>query len=180
MSKTTALPLLKRFADGLTMVRVFLALVMVCVGLTLGRPGLDTTAVLLIVAWATDLLDGPLARRARWNRQTWIGDHDLEADVFLSLGLLGYLILGGYLHGLLGICYVLVCAGMHWRLRAKQLAMAMQAPIYLITICSALRHVPPYGMMLVGWVTLTIIVTWPRFPKVMVPEFLEGMRELRS
>jgi phosphatidylglycerophosphate synthase len=159
MSKTTALPLLKRLADGLTMVRVLLALAMVWVGLTLGRPALDTVAILLILAWATDLLDGPLARRARSNRQTWIGDHDLEADILLSLGLLGYLILGDYVPVLLGFCYVVICVGMFWWLRARQLAMALQAPIYLITICSALRHFPLSGIMLVGWISLTIVVT---------------------
>jgi len=32
--------------------------------------------------------------------------------------------------------------------------------------------------MIVAYVALLIVATWPRFPRVMVPQFLEGMRNL--
>jgi cardiolipin synthase len=179
MDEMTALPFLKRVADGLTLVRVLLALVMLWVGLSLGRAALDTAAILLILAWATDLLDGPLARRAHCDRQTWIGDHDLEVDVALSLGLLAYLILGGYVAPLIGAGYVVICGFLLWWSRSRHLAMAVQAPVYLILIYSALRYAFPYGWIVIGWILMSVLVTWPRFPKVIVPEFIEGMRQLR-
>jgi phosphatidylglycerophosphate synthase len=178
MDETTALPFLKRLADGLTLVRVLLSVIMMWVGLTLGRPGLDTVAVLLVLAWATDLLDGPLARRSQCKRQTWIGDHDLEADVFLSLGLLVYLVLAGYALPILGFIYVILCGLLLWRGQSRHLAMAMQAPVYAVLIYSALRYAPLYGWIVVGWILLTVAVTWPRFPKVIVPDFVAGMRDL--
>ncbi|MBN1135825.1 MAG: hypothetical protein JXM73_04525, partial [Anaerolineae bacterium] len=48
---------------------------------------LATSVWLTIVAWTSDWLDGPLARRAKFNQQTWLGKHDLEADLAIMLAL---------------------------------------------------------------------------------------------
>jgi len=39
------------------------------------------------VAWTSDWLDGPLARRSKSGQQTWLGRHDLEADLAIMLAL---------------------------------------------------------------------------------------------
>ena len=38
--------------------------------------------------------------------------------------------------------------------------------------------VPPHGLLLVTWVALVLIATWPRFAQQVLPEFLNGMRDL--
>jgi hypothetical protein len=54
--------------------------------------------------------------------------------------------------------------------------MLFQAPIYGWFIWITLRNAPSYGAVLVLWIVLVIIATWPKFPKEVVPGFLNGMR----
>jgi hypothetical protein len=45
-------------------------------------------------------------------------------------------------------------------------------------IWTAWRTVPAYGFLLVAWVVLVVVTTWPRFPRQTLPEFLDSMRDL--
>jgi phosphatidylglycerophosphate synthase len=77
---------MKRLADGLTALRFVVALPMVWIALMLPPARSLAPAVwLTIVAWTSDWLDGPLARRAGSSQQTWLGRHDLEADLAVVL-----------------------------------------------------------------------------------------------
>jgi phosphatidylglycerophosphate synthase len=134
--------------------------------------------VAIVISWATDLLDGPLARRDSSGRRTWLGDNDLGVDVTVALALLGYLASSGYIAPVAALTYLALCLALLWRFRSRALAMACQAPPYGTMLYNALRYVPSYGALAVGWIALTVIGTWPRFPKVIVPEFLRGIREL--
>ncbi len=49
--------------------------------------GVELAAQILPAAWTTNLLDGPLAGRDPRGTRTWIGDHDLQADLTVALGL---------------------------------------------------------------------------------------------
>jgi phosphatidylglycerophosphate synthase len=77
---------MKRLADGLTALRFFVALPLVWVALMLPPARSLAPAVwLTLVAWTSDWLDGPLARRSGSTQQTWLGRHDLEADLAIVL-----------------------------------------------------------------------------------------------
>lgn len=77
---------MKRMADGLTALRFVLALPMIWLGLTQPPTRSLAPAVwLTIVAWTSDWLDGPLARRSGFSQQTWMGRHDLEADLAIVI-----------------------------------------------------------------------------------------------
>jgi phosphatidylglycerophosphate synthase len=77
---------MKRLADGLTALRFIVALPMVWIALMLPPARSLAPAVwLTIVAWTSDWLDGPLARRSGSSKQTWLGRHDLEADLVIVL-----------------------------------------------------------------------------------------------
>jgi hypothetical protein len=51
-------------------------------------------------------------------------------------------------------------------------------PIYALFIVVAIREIPQTGLWLLIWVAAAIIVTWPKFPKVIIPEFIEDVRDL--
>jgi cardiolipin synthase len=168
----------KTLADLLTAARFCLAGGIIWLGVKGGAQALPAVVVALVLAWITDVLDGPLARSDPSGRRTWIGDRDLETDMSVGLAVLIYLALAGYLTPKAAVGYVMVCAVLLWHFRSMHLGWAVQAPPYAVMIYTAVRDAPTYGLMLVGYVVLVVVATWPRFPKVVVPQFLEGMRNL--
>lgn len=172
------MPRLKTLADTLTGARFLLALYLVWLGLQRGPRAMATAALTLLISWFTDVVDGPLARRDLQRRHTWIGDHDLEADLAVALGAWGYLALARYIPDLPAVAYAFVGAAALWHLDSAPLAWGLQALPYGAMIWTALRVVPLYGLLLVAWIGLVIVVTWPRFPKETLPEFLRGIEAL--
>ena len=168
----------KTLADILTASRFGLAWVLLWLGISRGAAGLPSAVGILIIAWTTDLLDGPLARKDPSSRHTWIGDHDLETDMSVSLGGLAFIVLAGYLATWIAVSYVIICLILLWRFRSQELGWAVQAPPYAAMLFIRLRHAPIYGLAIVAYLILVIIATWPRFPQVTVPQFLSGMRNL--
>ncbi|MCK4450453.1 MAG: hypothetical protein KAX26_07665 [Anaerolineae bacterium] len=77
---------IKTVADTLTSVRFLLGLVLMWLGWEKGPEAIPSVTLTLLTAWVTDVLDGPLACRDPRGIHTWIGDHDLEADVTVALG----------------------------------------------------------------------------------------------
>jgi cardiolipin synthase len=168
----------KTLADILTATRFGLAWVLLWLGISKGAVGLPSAVVILIIAWITDVLDGPLARKVPSRRQTWIGDHDLETDLSVCLGVLTFLVLSGYLSAWLAVCYVIICLALLWRFRSQELAWAVQAPPYCAILYIALRYAPAYGLAMVTYLIAVLIATWPRFPRVTLPQFFSGMQNL--
>jgi phosphatidylglycerophosphate synthase len=168
----------KRLADSLTAGRALLALALAVLGLSRAPQALSTAALILLACWCTDLFDGALARRSGLAGHSWIGDHDLEVDVLVSLGVLTYLVGSGFLAPLYGLAYLvlwgLIFHRWGWR---RDPAMLFQAPIYLWFLIVALRVAPASGAWLIGWILAVVVVTWPRFPREVVPGFLAGMRQ---
>jgi phosphatidylglycerophosphate synthase len=170
----------KIMADTLTASRFLLALIIFWLGLRIGRPALQTVTGVLVLGWISDLLDGALARRDPQQRHTWLGDNDLSVDVCVALAVLCYLTFSGYVAPAIAVSYILMTGALIWRFRSRALAMAAQAPIYAIMLYVALRDAPTYGALAVGWILLAVIATWPRFPRTVIPDFLQGMRKLDS
>jgi len=168
----------KAIADTLTATRFLIAIWIAWMGLVGGRDALPTAVIALILAWATDVLDGPIARRDPNRRQTWIGDHDLAVDVTVACGVLIYLTTAGFLPLPVSVGYLIVAGLLLWLFRSIHLAWGLQAPPYGKMLLVALQEAPTYGAMAVGWIALTVVATWPRFPKETVPQFLGGMRDL--
>jgi phosphatidylglycerophosphate synthase len=169
----------KQVADLLTYLRGFLALALVWLGLTQGAAALSMAVYLLLLSWTSDSLDGPMARRSSRVYQTWIGDHDLEIDMAVSGGLLVYLVAAGFLDPPAAALYAISWALIFWRWGlARSLGMLVQAPIYAWFIWVAVRDARSAGQWLIVWIIAAIIVTWPRFPNMVIPDFLSGMRSI--
>jgi hypothetical protein len=168
----------KQVADLITWSRGFMAFILAGIGLLEGKDALPFAAGLMIMDWCGDLVDGPIARRSRVYYHTWIGDHDLEVDMTVSVGLLIYLLGAGYVSWWIGTVYLLAWVIFFHKfgfIRAP--GMLFQAPIYGWFIIIALRDVTGLGAIIVLLILTAVIITWPRFPKEVVPGFLQGMRK---
>jgi cardiolipin synthase len=169
---------IKTLADTLTGVRFLLAFYLIWLGWQKGPKAVGSAALALLIAWVTDVLDGPLARRDPRDIRTWIGDRDLEADMAVALGVWIYLTLAGFLSPWLAGVYLLAAVVALWRLGSAQVAWGLQALPYGAMIWTSWRMAPLFGLLLVAWIGLVLVATWPRFPRETVPQFLNGVRDL--
>jgi phosphatidylglycerophosphate synthase len=172
------MPISKQLADLLTYARAVLSMILALLGFVEGARALPIAAWLMIVSWTSDSLDGPLARRSQVARQTWIGDHDLEVDMLAACGLLVYMAASGFVDPLLALAYVLAWGliFLRWGI-LRSLGMVSQGPIYAWFIYTALKQAPPAGFWMLGWILAILVITWPRFPRQVVPGWLAGMRQ---
>jgi phosphatidylglycerophosphate synthase len=171
----------KQVADLITFSRAMMALLLACLGFAYGTVAFPLVVWIMFADWLGDMFDGTIARRSRLNYHTWIGDHDLEVDMFVSLGLLVYLMAAGFVPWWVGGFY-LACWGVIF-LKLGILhspGMLFQAPIYAWFLWTALKQTPGLGMLLILFFLAAIILTWPKFPKMVVPGFLSGMRATLS
>jgi cardiolipin synthase len=170
----------KPIADILTSVRALVGVLILWEGICCGAAALGAASLLLLLAWATDLMDGPLARHDPRHIQTWIGEHDLEADISVALGVWLFLGLGGYISLTIAIGYLALCAALLLATRSRHMGWAVQAIPYatIILVDLSMPQFRTYGILLVAWVIGVVIVTWPRFPQKTLPEFLNGMKNL--
>jgi phosphatidylglycerophosphate synthase len=167
----------KQLADFITLLRFSLALIFPWLALDYGRESLTWAGALLALNWTGDILDGSLARRSKFEQQTWIGDHDLEVDMGVSLGLLFYLLINNYVQALIIFVYLGIWA-LYFLNKGlpRSMGMLFQAPIYAWLIYIELMFAPKMGYLLVGWVLCAVVITWPRFPHEVIPGFLSGLR----
>lgn len=171
----------KQLADFVTSARGLLAFGLIWLGWSQGADGLGLAVYLMLVDWMGDVLDGFLARRSANPRHTWIGDHDLEVDITISAGLLGYMLLAGYLTWQVCLGYLVFWMVVFWHWGyARSLGMLVQAPIYLCFIYISTSQPPYRGWWMIAWVALAVIVTWPRFPEEVIPGFLASIREIKN
>ncbi|MGI6375850.1 MAG: hypothetical protein ACOX3S_07560 [Anaerolineae bacterium] len=171
---------LKAIADALTWLRLMLGPGLVALGAWGGADAIGIAARAVLVGWATDALDGPLARRDPESRSTWIGRHDLLVDVSFSLGVWLYLALAGWVPLAGASIYVLLAALAIWQTRSVQLAWGVQGLPYIGMGLVALRLVPRIGWMYVAYVVGVVVVTWPRIPqraRIFVEALLHGFRK---
>jgi hypothetical protein len=147
-------------------------------GLLAGKDTLPLVAWIMIADWCGDMVDGPIARRSRIYYHTWIGDHDLQIDMTVSVGLLIYMLGSGYVSWWVGVIYLLA-----WALFFSKFGvipapgMLFQAPIYFGFILITLRDATGLGVLIIVLILVAVILTWPKFPRVVVPDFMEGMRK---
>lgn len=169
----------KQVADLITTIRALIAVCLMWLGITHRADGLSLAAGLMIADWIGDMVDGRIARRSRIQYRTWIGEHDLEVDMSVSIGLLVYMLTAGYVNQWLAGVYIVLWIIYFWRQGGipHSEGMLFQAPIYGWFILVALHDVPQAGWAIVAFLAIAIALTWPYFPKVVIPGFLKGLRK---
>ncbi len=144
-------------ADLLTALRFFLSLAILYVGLQEGpAAGIATASLLTVLAWVTDVLDGPLARHA--SRHTLLGHLDLPADLGLTLALTVCLVAWGIVPLSLvagGVLLTGIAMRVLHQMAPLQLAMGL---IYGAFIFGAQRISPVWGRTLTGGVGLAVLL----------------------
>lgn len=171
----------KQVADLLTLSRLILALTLAWLGYTQGAAVLPLACWLMITSWTTDVMDGWLAHHSRRQYSTWVGEHDLFFDISVSAGLFAYLLFSELVPLWIGVTYALLWALIFWQLGFQfVLGMLFQAPIYAWFIVVALFQATNHGLMMLIWIILAVLVTWPRFPQQVVPGFLEKIKAVRG
>lgn len=169
----------KLLADSLTIFRFLIGFWIAFLGLFQGKEGLSSAILWLIIAWFTDILDGFFARKSHVDYQTWIGSHDLHADMTVSFGVLLYLTFSRFISIFITIIFLTITFLGLLAFPSEQLAQGFQAIPYAMMIYTAFRNLFNYGILLVSYIIFVIVITWPRFPKEKIPEFLNGMKNLK-
>lgn len=169
-------------ADLLTLLRVLIIFAILLTGLLTGPAGLARAVVLLLVAWTTDYIDGPAARRLNHENASWLGRRDLQIDMAVAIAVNIYLILAGFLPLRCLALYLALWVLVFWRFGlVRLLAMFFQAPLYGAFVYTALTHAPQAGRWLLAWLVLAVLSPWPRFTPLWVwRELKNGLRELRG
>ena len=169
----------KPLADTLTIARAILGLCIAGLGLSQGRSALPTVVTAVIIAWLSDLLDGPLARRDEAWHTTWVGEHDAEADLAVSLGIAVYLVLSGYVPAWVGGGLVLAIL-LFWCLHSHQLAWPFYALPYVILLWAAFQEAPAFGWLAVAYLGMTLVLRWRRLMNEFLPQFFGAVGSLRG
>ena len=168
----------KTLADIFTIVRILCGAFLFYLAWERDPGTITVASSVLLVAWITDSLDGPLARMDSYRKATWVGEHDLLADLIVSAGVWVYLWSNEYVHPVLGIGYLVLAIFLVWWTNSVHVAWGVQAIPYLMMIITDFYYAKVYAVLLVLFILILVVATWPRFPREKVPEFVHGIRKL--
>jgi len=164
----------KRLADLLTLSRFFFSLGIMALGVWGGEETLPAVVMIALLAWMTDTLDGPLARRARPRRTTWIGEQDFPIDVFMVVALLSYLTAINAVPWQVALVYLLLAAAGIWWLREQAITLAFMAPVDAVFLYTGWQRAPTETRWVFLYLAVTLVLDWHRFC-YMVSVFINGM-----
>jgi len=159
-----------RIADGLTGVRLVIGLGLIPV---LWDSHLSAAAVLLSMAWITDLLDGRFARRAGVEGR--LGRWDMEIDTAVGAGLLIGMV-GPQIVPLWAAAAAIVVLGGLFVAGNLAAAMLLQLAAYLPFIGKLWADRPPAWWLPLATVAAIGTIDRHRLVRVNIPNFLQGLR----
>lgn len=162
-------------ADGLTLLRVLLSLVLVVLGLR-GKPALSSAVCVTIFAWFTDLVDGRLASRSNDpQRRSWFGRHDAEADLSVALGVSAYLTLSGYLATWFGLGLIAAAIGLRLSHSYNLPWLVIPVP-YAALLVLTFREVSFWGYLMLGYLLIPLAVGHRRLRGQYLKGFFTDLR----
>jgi len=122
----------KQVADFIAATRGLPVFIFPSIGRLFGEEALPWAAAFLAANWTGDSIDGPLARRSSRQYRTWVGNHDLEVDIAVSIGLIIYMLFAGIMKPLIVILYLLGGAAFFkWFGIPRSMGMLFHAPPYV-------------------------------------------------
>lgn len=160
-------------ADLLTLSRIAAAGVLIWLGRAAGASGLPAAALVTVLGWTTDQLDGWAARRAA--APTRLKDYDFQIDAIFYIGILAYLTLAGFLPfwPVVGFLAVGVVA---WLLsRRKAVAILFLRIIDGACGVILLAHEPAIGLVILLWLAVLAFIYRRRLAE-RVPGWLKDLR----
>lgn len=173
------IPITKRIADVITWARVLLFPLLVWLGFSRGLDAFPIIVIIMLLNLTFDSIDGPLARYRPSPRQSWIGERDLDVDMFVTSGLLAYLTISGVIPLPVTLLYLLIWAIYFWYNGIPHsMGVLYEIPIYICFLVIAVTEAPILLLILVIVLLIALIVSWPKFPKESLPEFFSGVLPL--
>jgi len=166
--------MLATIADLLTFSRVIAAGVLVWLG-TRGPTSLPTAALVTVLAWTTDQLDGWVARRAAG--PTRLANFDFPIDATYYLGILTYLVLARFLPPLPVLAFVLLSLAAWLALRRKAIAIVSVRIVDLTCATLLLIHAPWLAGLALVWLALLGLIYRKRL-RERVPRWFRELRAL--
>ena len=160
-------------ADLLTLSRIAAAGILAWLGMTAGATGLGAAALVTVLAWTTDQLDGWMARRSP--TPTRLGPYDFPIDVVFYAGIVTYLITAGFVPPAVSLGFV-VLAVIAW-LVTRRKAVGLLALRIIDLTCAAVifRHASVIGILLLVWVSVLAVIYRRRLAE-RVPRWLVELR----
>ncbi len=156
-------------ADVLTMSRMVIAVALIPIVWSLS---LGLAALMVSIAWLTDLLDGRLARAA--GREGRLGSWDLRADTAVGAGLLIGLTGSGTIPIWFSASALILFGGLF--LAGNWAASMLLQLVGYLPLISALWSERPTGWWLPIFTVILIgILDWRRLLVVNIPNFVRGL-----
>lgn len=145
----------RRLADALTAGRLAIACWLLLLGWQHAR--LDHILLWVMLAWSTDVLDGPLARYSQ-TPPSRLGQADMVIDMSLAGATAAALALAGYLPGWAVAAWTAAVAAAYWFRPLATLRLMWAAGLDLAAVILAWRHAPGVFRIFVGWALLVALV----------------------
>ena len=167
----------RALADGLTILRLVLAVVLLGLGAVYGEAAITAAVIIVMLAWFTDNLDGFLARRDPQHRPSWIGQHEFAVDVAFTWATLFYVTLSGWIPPWLAIGYTVLAAGVGFWVGRKPVTVVFLRIIDVTLWVLLLIHYPTLGLIVTVYLITLAVVKWPRLSQG-VPAWARGLRDV--
>jgi hypothetical protein len=139
---------------------------------------LPTVTGIVLISWISDLLDGPLARTDTSSRPSWIGEHDAEADLAVSLGVAVFLVASSYIAAWVGLGLLTIIA-LIWGVHSHQLAWPLYALPYVILLWLTFAEAPTLAWVAAAYLAFALVFRWRRLTGEFMPEFFQAISSLR-
>jgi phosphatidylglycerophosphate synthase len=163
-------------ADVLTLSRIAAAGILIWLGIAVGAPGLPVAALVTVLGWTTDQLDGWVARHSA--APTYLKDYDFQVDVIFYIGILAYLATAHFLPSwlVLGFAAVGIVAWLLTRRKAVGI-------IFLRIIDGAygviiLVNAPAIGLAMLVWLAVLAAIYRRRLAE-RVPRWFRDLQNVR-
>lgn len=163
-------------ADLLTLSRIAAAGVLAWLGITAGASALPAAALVTVLGWTTDQLDGWAARRSA--TPTRLRHCDFYIDVIFYLGILAYLATAGFLRFWLVLGFLAAGIVMWLLTRRKTVVILFLRIIDGACGVIIMINAPAIGLAILLWLTVLALIYRRRLAE-RVPGWLEDLRNIR-
>lgn len=162
-------------ADTFSVLRLAIALAILWLGWTVGRPALPEVIFLATLGWIGDGLDGPIARRSPC--RTRLGAYDYPLDVILTWAEFIYAAQAGFLPVIFVAGYTVGAFVVTLRFRRKAVLVLFMRGIDAFVLYFALRYAPFYLLPLLSWLLILGVVNRERM-KNDIPRWFDELLHL--
>ena len=152
---------LRFIADLLTLFRVLCALFILLLGFMVGARALSTALITILCGWATDWVDGSIARSSGMP-QTWVGRAEFACDLTMVFAFFLFIVVAGLFPILPALALLLAAVMLVIMKPTENMVNIVAAPVFALPIAVSFAGGWVIGVCYVVFITSLIIVRWDR------------------